>query len=385
MSWSITDLRTAYFTKIAHMCMAGHCQLVVLTHILPDREELLSALNMISPVSLVLAIPYSIHQPTLTRLKTIYNVQTPSMTQLKDHNSLLQLLTTHTVQNRPIIILEMGGYFADFLAYRYNKTMPIVIDGAVECSESGHKEYARVNSDMRIPAVSIARSSLKATENAFISISCVRAVDKLLRKTGMTIDGKRVAVMGFGRIGRGLAHTLRDHWCSVSVYDIDPIKMVSAVNEGFKVPSKRNTLRDAEIIFGATGTCSLSQEDFSFINNGALLASCSTKDVEFDLKNLHKNYHKTKAGDFDFYQNNQNFFYVAAEGHPVNFFDDATIGPAIALPQAEMMIAIKEIFKLRTEQKSGLHEISHENKHLLAAKWLEFFCDETSGRYKINF
>ena len=119
------------------------------------------------------------------------------------------------------------------------------------------------------------------------------------------------------------------------------------------------------------------------IKTGALLVSCGSKDTEFDLPNLRQTYTKKAVNDhLDRYENDKHFFYLAANGRPINFIDGSTIGPALALTQAEIILAVNDIIQLSAAGKKGLFETSYETKRLLARKWLECFCDETSGRYR---
>lgn len=379
----INKLRTQYFQATAKLVNHVNCQFVVLTHILNDRHEFLAAINSISPISLVIAIPYSTDQSALRSLKTQYNIVTPTLKQLKDCDYLCTILKSNVTPKKPTILIEIGGYFAQALKNNNHLTKYIV--GVIEDTEVGHREYEKMRSTLQIPVVSIARSQLKEAEDYLVGPSCVYTVEKILRKFGLLIYGKRSLVLGFGRVGRGLAYILTKNNCPVSICDTNPIMTVKAVSEGFRVVNMTTGLQNAEIIYGATGTTSIKKDDFKLIKPGALLVSCGSKDIEFDLTYLKTTYKKTAIDEhLDRYSsyNDDHFFYLVANGRPVNFIDSAVIGPALALTQAEIIFAINNIIKLSAEQKKGLFDTSYEVKQLLAHKWLECFCDESSGYYK---
>lgn len=378
----LTSLRKKYFNAVAKFVPKINVQFIMLTHVLEDRPELLSAINDIAPISLLIAVPYSIHQPTLTQLQQKYKVATPELKQLYDKDYLVALITHNIDDKLPTIILEIGGYFAPALQ-TLQQALPSKLLGVVEDTEAGHRAYERIAQDLPCPVISVARSALKETEDALVGPSCLYSTEKIFRGSGFPIDGKRSLTLGFGKVGRGLAHALQKRYCPVSIYDINPIRRINALSEGFQIPDRKAALKNAEIIYGATGTCSVKGEDFRLIKNGALLVSCSSKDIEFDLPYLTQHYNKQAIFDnLVSYTNEQQVLYLAAQGRPINFVDGAVIGPVLALVQSEIILAIKQLVTLHGE--SGLFETDKAIKDRLAQVWLKYFCDGTTGHYTLD-
>ncbi|CAN5284507.1 adenosylhomocysteinase [soil metagenome] len=376
----LTSLRECYFKDIANQVSSCDAQFIVLTHLLPDRPEFFLALEEIAPISMIIAIPYSIHQPTCYALQNKYNILTPSLDNLRNKHYLLEILKKNIQSSKPVIIIEIGGYFASVIC-EANKILPSNLLGVIEDTEAGLLQYLKYEDQLPCPIISVARSSLKETEDFLVGASCLYSTEKLLRATGFPIGGKYSLVLGYGKVGRGVAYALHRHHCPVLVYDTDPIQRIKALSEGFKIPSKSQAFYQAEIIYGATGNNSIVGDDFTKIRNGALLVSCSSKDQEFDLNHLNSLYHKKAIIDgIDQYQNDDHMLYLAASGQPVNFIDGAVIGPMLALVQAEMIMAIKDLFSL--QGRKGLFETNKETKSILAEKWMDYFCDSTTGRYK---
>lgn len=281
-----------------------------------------------------------------------------------------------------MILLEIGGYFSPILKKLQKKLNGNLI-GAIEDTETGHRLYEKLGVERACPVISVARSSLKDTEDFLVGTSCLFSTEKLLRQNGLPLEGKRSLVLGFGKVGRGVAHALMRNYCPVSVYDIDPIRRINAISEGFQAQDKESAFKYAEIIYGTTGNFSISSSDFKLLRNGTLLVSCSSKDIEFDLEALQQNYKKQNICDgLDVYKKEDQYFYLAANGRPINFRDGAVIGPILALVQAEIIFAIKQL--LEKNLQNEIYETDMACKKVLAEKWLQHFCDGRTGRYRLD-
>lgn len=378
----LTKLRMDYFKSVAQLVPPFNGQFIILTHLLEDRAELLSTINSIAPIALVVAIPYSLHLPSLKHLTKQYKIVTPTLVQLYDAQYLKKLISNHLSISTPTIILEIGGYFAKVLQ-SFNSTLENKLTGIIEDTESGHEEYEQISRSLHYPVVSIARSSLKTNEDFLVGASCVHSAEKLFRKAGFLLDSKTALVFGFGKVGRGVAHALAKRHYHVMIYDVKPNCRINALSEGFYIPNRKTALQNADIIYGATGTCSITEKDFAKLKNGVTLISCGSKDTEFDVAVLKKDYTKTNVfEDLDCYRKKEKSIYLAAAGTPINFIDGAIIGPVLALTQAEIILAIKDVISLHHSGKVGIFETNKETKNLLATKWLEYFLDSATGSYR---
>ena len=379
---SLTKLRYDYFNKIAKSIASQDAQFIIVTHILFDRPEFLQAIKSIANISLIVAIPYSLNQQAYQNLNSIYPIITPTLEELSNPEYLLKNTVPKLDLAKPVIILEIGGYYAQVIK-RLVKEFNVNLLGVVEDTEIGHREYEKLDhKNFPCPVISVARSSLKRAEDFLIGQACLFSTEKLVRQTGFLIDGKSVLVTGFGKIGRGAAHALARRRCHVSVYDIDPAKRIEAISEGFLIPDKKETLKKADMIFGTTGKQSINAEDFKYIKNGALLVSCSSKNVEFDLTYLKANYTATPVFEhYVKYENENNFVYLLADGRPINFLDGSALGPVLALVQSEIIFAINEVITLNNEGKRGLFELSHKGRTILADEWIKHFCNPITGHY----
>lgn len=380
MKQKLQSILDMYFNEILHEFPQFHGHLILLTHILPDRLEFLSAMNNVVPIAKIIAIPYSLNSETLKILQKKYQVLQPSLNELLSRE-YMQKLVSSIVEDKPFVIVEIGGYFAPLLNYLRNEYRDLFV-GIVEDTEAGHRRYENASS-IPCPIISVARSCLKEAEDSLVGPSCVFTAEKIMREGGFPSYGKKGLVMGYGKVGRGIANTLSHQNFLVMIYDHDPIKRMLACAEGFLVPSRGEAIQSADIIFGATGEISLSADDFKLLKKGVILVSCSSKDTEFDLSLLKSQYKESRViANLDRFDSQYNTVFLIGNGCPVNFLGDATIGPVIALIQGEIIIAIKQVIEMRN--KTGIFEVNRVSRQELAKKWLAYFVDQSSGKFFIQ-
>jgi adenosylhomocysteinase len=378
MNKKLSCLRKEFFEKISIQNNV-HIQFVLIIHIVQDVIELINKINAIGNISLLIPVPYSLDPIALKKLKE-YPTLFPSLEELVDEKYLMSAMQQYLSKDKPIIIIEIGGYFAKILPLlkgKYN------ILGAVEDTEFGHRQYQSVEKTLFFPVFSVARSSLKATEDALIGKSCIFSVERILRLEGHILNAQTALVIGYGKIGSSIAKILKQRQVNVIVYDIDPIKRLLALSDGYAIPDKKFSLKKADLIFGATGNNPILTKEYYQLKNNVMLISCSSKQVEFNIPLLNKSFsHKKVNYHLDCYLFKEKVIYVMNEGFPVNFSGEKSlVGAVIALVQAEILVCIQHIIAKRNSPK--IHTVSDKIKKELAAQWLKFFCCKESGTYEI--
>ena len=377
------EKRRTFFLNIASSVGAVHeGHQIVITHFLPDRFELLEAFNQVTPIAALVAIPYSIVPDILAKLKTVYNVLTPSLAELRDEKYILDLIRSVVVNNpnSTIALNEIGGYFAPFLKSIHTE-FGNKITGCVEDTQNGHVRYENAR-PLQYPVISVAKSSLKEGEDTLVGPSCYFSADKLMRGLGVLLSPRRALIVGYGKVGRGMAFSLQDNGCTSLVYDINPIRNGVAHGDGMFIPGRVAALKGCDVIFGCTGVTSVGGADFELLDDGCFLVSCSSKDVEFDLKTLNSDFIKTnlspKVDQFTSPKTGKSI-YLLGEGTPINFLDGAVFGPALALVQGELILAIRQIFE---EAATGeITQLPDNERKKIAANWQADFIDTNSGSF----
>jgi adenosylhomocysteinase len=112
-------------------------------------------------------------------------------------------------------------------------------------------------------------------------------VDGLLRATNVLVAGRRAVVAGFGWCGRGVASRLRGMGANVIVVEVNPLRALEAVMEGFAVMPVAEAARVGDIFITATGDVNvLRGEHVAVMKDGAILANTGHFNVEIDLPAL---------------------------------------------------------------------------------------------------
>ena len=109
-------------------------------------------------------------------------------------------------------------------------------------------------------------------------------IDGILRATNVLLAGKHFVVAGYGFSGKGVAARARGMGALVTVTEIDPMRGLEAVTDGFAVEPMAAAVRHGEVFVTVTGNrLVLGVEHFSQMRDGAILANAGHFDVEIDL------------------------------------------------------------------------------------------------------
>ncbi|MHB8592789.1 MAG: adenosylhomocysteinase, partial [Acidimicrobiales bacterium] len=109
-------------------------------------------------------------------------------------------------------------------------------------------------------------------------------LDGVIRATNVLLAGKRVVVAGYGYCGKGVASRARGHGAQVIVTEIDPLRALEAVMDGFRVEPMEIAAAEGEIFITVTGNRDvLRAEHFERMPDGAIVANSGHFDVEIDL------------------------------------------------------------------------------------------------------
>ena len=114
-------------------------------------------------------------------------------------------------------------------------------------------------------------------------------MDGIIRATNRLIAGSNFVVAGYGWCGRGLASRARGMGANVIVTEIDPVKALEAVMDGFRVMPITEAARHADFICTVTGNRAVvGAKEFAVMKDGCIVSNSGHFDVEIDLKNLRK-------------------------------------------------------------------------------------------------
>lgn len=114
-------------------------------------------------------------------------------------------------------------------------------------------------------------------------------VDGIIRATNMLFAGANVVVCGYGWCGRGVAMRARGMGARVIVTEVDSLKALEAIMDGYEVMPIKEAATKGDIFITLTGdTKVISGEHFKLMKDGAIVANSGHFNVELDLEALQK-------------------------------------------------------------------------------------------------
>jgi len=109
-------------------------------------------------------------------------------------------------------------------------------------------------------------------------------LDGILRATNILIAGRRCVVAGYGWVGKGIAARLKGHGAHVAVVEVNPIRALEALMDGFEVKTVDQAAPWGELFITATGNVNVfRREHFAAMPDGAIMANSGHFDAELDL------------------------------------------------------------------------------------------------------
>jgi len=147
-------------------------------------------------------------------------------------------------------------------------------------------------------------------------------IDGILRATSLLLAGKNFVVCGYGWCGRGLANRARGMGAHVIVTEVDAVRALEAIMDGFQVMSMSQATTIGDIFVTTTGDTSvIRKEHMVKMKNGAILANSGHFNVEInipDLENMAQSKRTLRPNLEEYSLQNGKKIYLLAEGRLVN-------------------------------------------------------------------
>ncbi len=190
------------------------------------------------------------------------------------------------LEHRPDLLVDVGfGLVATALKHRDGDGSKV--RGAVELTRSGITRL-RAAGDVPFPVVNINDGRLKnAVENRHgVGEAIWNAVSQL---TGMYLAGRRIAVVGYGPVGKGLALHARAAGMAVEVVEADPVRQLFAHYDGFPTPKLQDCIQWVSLLVTATGAPGvIGPQDLASARDGIVLINAGHGGNEVDVGAIRK-------------------------------------------------------------------------------------------------
>ena len=225
-------------------------------------------------------------------------------------------------EGRPNIIIDDGGDLVNLIHTKYRELLPNVIGGCEETTTGIIRLHAMAREGiLEFPMVLVNDADCKHLfDNRYGTGQSVW--DGINRTTNLIVAGKKVVVAGYGWCGKGVAMRAKGLGASVIVTEVDPIRAMEAVMDGFAVMPMEDAAKEGDFFCTVTGDCEvITTKHFPLLKDGAILTNAGHFDVEVDMKALREYAVETfeaRNNIIGYKLPNGNTVYVIAEGRLVN-------------------------------------------------------------------
>ena len=227
-----------------------------------------------------------------------------------------------TLSHHANIIIDDGGDLVHMLHTEMTDELPYVIGGCEETT-TGIIRLAAMEKEgkLRFPMIKVNNADCKHLfDNRYGTGQSVW--DGINRTTNLIVAGKIVVVAGYGWCGKGVAMRAKGFGARVIVTEVDPVKAIEAVMDGFDVMPMRKAAELGDFFITVTGCAGvITEPDLLVMKEGAVLCNAGHFDVEIDMKRLREISVKTgeiRRNITSFTLPNGRHVYVLAEGRLVN-------------------------------------------------------------------
>lgn len=188
-----------------------------------------------------------------------------------------------TLSACPDLIIDDGGDFTHLLHGECRAYGKNLIGGCEETTTGIHRLYARQAAGLLdYTMINVNDADCKHLfDNRYGTGQST--LDGIMNTTNLIIAGKMVVVAGYGWCGKGFAMRAKGMGAIVVVTEIDPVKAIEAVMDGFTVMPMDEAAKIGDLFVTLTG-CEdvIRREHFEVMKDGVLLANSGHFDVEID-------------------------------------------------------------------------------------------------------
>lgn len=287
------------------------------------------------------------------------------------------LYLSKALDTKPSLIIDDGGDLVNMLHSTRRELIPNLIGGSEETTTGVHRLKALNEAGkLAFPMIAVNDAYCKYLfDNRYGTGQS--SWDGIMRTTNLAVAGKTVVVAGYGWCGKGVAMRAKGLGANVIVTEIDPIKGIEAVFDGFRVMPMREAVKYGDFFVTVTGCKDvITKEHFPLMKDGAVLANAGHFDVEINVKDLEamtvepayevrKNittYTMPNGKKINLLGEGRLVNLACGDGHPVEVMD---------LSFAMQFLAMKYLLEHKGELQNNLYVLPEELNTEIAALKLE--------------
>ncbi len=261
-------------------------RLVACCHVTTETAHLAIALKNAGADSLLIASnPLSTQDDVAASLVADYGI--PVFAQKGEDNETYHRHVQIALDHRPNIIIDDGSdVVATLIQERQHQIADLI--GTTEETTTGIVRLRAMFRDgvLTFPAVNVNDADTKHFfDNRYGTGQST--LDGIIRATNILLAGKTIVVSGYGWCGKGTAQRASGMGANVIVTEIDSVKAIEAVMDGFRVLPMAQAAPLGDIFITVTGNKHVIRaEHFEAMKDGAIVCNSGHFDIEIDLKSL---------------------------------------------------------------------------------------------------
>jgi len=259
------------------------------------------------------------------------------------------------LDHRPNMTMDDGCDLVSTLHTSRTELIP-AITGGMEETTTGVIRLRSMEKDgvLRFPVLAVNESDTKHMfDNRYGTGQS--SIDAIIRSTNILLAGRTVVVFGYGWCGRGVASRAHGMGANVIVTEVDPIRALEAIMDGYRVMPGIEAAAVGDIFITVTGNVNvIDRTHLEHMKNGALIANSGHFNDEINIPELEKlSKNKRRVRDFVdeyTYADGRQVHLLAegrlvnlsaAEGHPASVMDMSFANQALGAEY--MLIHSKEM------------------------------------------
>ncbi|SHH76152.1 adenosylhomocysteinase [Sporobacter termitidis DSM 10068] len=229
---------------------------------------------------------------------------------------------TAALETGPNIIIDDGGDLVNLVHTKLTHLIPDIIGGCEETTTGVMRLHAMARDGLlKFPMITVNNAQCKYLfDNRYGTGQSVW--DGINRTTNLIVAGKDVVVAGYGWCGKGIAMRGRGFGARIIVTEVDPVKALEAMMDGFEVMPMAEAAKRGDLFITATGCRDIiTEKHFGLMKDGAVMCNAGHFNVEVDVKYLEEHAVKKdpqKPNIMGYTLQGGKTLFVLAEGRLVN-------------------------------------------------------------------
>jgi adenosylhomocysteinase len=281
------------------------------------------------------------------------------------------------IEHEPDMTQDDGCDLVGLLHQDYGDTVLKKVIGGTEETTTGVIRLQSMERDgaLKIPIIAVNDSETKHFfDNRYGTGQST--LDGLFRATNVLVSGKNFVVCGYGWCGKGLAMRAKGMGANVTVTEVDHIKALEAVMDGFRVMKLEDAMSFADIIITVTGDLNVVDEKhLKIAKDGVIIANSGHFNNEINIDAIERlAASKRTVRDFveEYTMSDGRKLFVLAEGRLLNL-SAAEGHPAIVMDMsfANQALGSEYIVKNAGKMENKVHLLPHELDYEIAKLKLE--------------